>query len=364
MIPRFLAEHAAAILAAGEHLSVLRMWHCLPVELQQHDALTGRRGDATRPAPRSLWVASPGSSSGSATDVAGPDKHSGAAAVSARLADGAAWVKDLLGDDAAPTADGNSSPVFPAATRIPFSHDAAAYTSVLQAAAAYSSRQLLGRFRGGPGPRASAAGLDLFARLASLKRYFLLAQGDYLTHFFDIADAELQKEAPPPPALGSAAAVPGYRRTAAGQEHVSLPKLQVRTLPAGVWVCLPANACIAFLVLSADAPRGCHAVVCDIRRRPVRARRIGSSRRFFASRAARSDAGGQWGERDAFCLLPRCLPRSPQSGAPAGELRSLRTAATGLKGYNVFCLDVRVSWPLTLILSPAAMLRYQLLFLS
>lgn len=237
MIPRFLAEHAAAILAAGEHLSVLRMWHCLPVELQQHDASTGRRGDAAaRPAPRSLWVASPGSSSGSAADVAGPEKHVSAAAASARLADGAAWVKDLLGDDAVPTtaSDSNSVPVFPAAARIPFSHDAAAYTPVLQAAAAYSSRQLLGRFRGGPGPRASAAGLDLFARLASLKRYFLLAQGDYLTHFFDVADAELQKDSPPPPALGSAAAVPGYRRTAAGQEHVSLPKLQVRTLPAGI----------------------------------------------------------------------------------------------------------------------------------
>lgn len=117
---------------------------------------------------------------------------------------------------------------------------------------------------------------------------------------------------------------------------------------------------------SADAPRGRHAVVCDIGRRPVRAQRIGSSRRFFASRAARSDAGRRCNGRRALNLVLSAptlsAHSSPQSGAPAAELRSLRTAATGLKGYNVFCLDVRVSWPLTLILSPAAMLRYQLLF--
>lgn len=56
------------------------------------------------------------------------------------------------------------------------------------------------------------------------------------------------------------------------------------------------------------------------------------------------------------------LLEAMQSGASPAELRALKTAATGLKGYNVFCLDVRISWPLSLVLSPAAVLRYQLLF--
>ena len=51
-----------------------------------------------------------------------------------------------------------------------------------------------------------------------------------------------------------------------------------------------------------------------------------------------------------------------QSGTPVSELQNLRTAAAGLKGYTVFCLDMRVSWPLSLVLSPMAMLKYQLLF--
>jgi gamma-tubulin complex component 2 len=50
------------------------------------------------------------------------------------------------------------------------------------------------------------------------------------------------------------------------------------------------------------------------------------------------------------------------SGSSPAELRALRTAAAGLKGYNIFCLDVPVSWPLSLVLSPSAMLKYQLLF--
>ncbi len=112
-----------------------------------------------------------------------------------------------------------------------------------QAAAAYSSRQLLGRFRSSSrvshdAITNSVGGLDLFARLASVKQYFLLAQGDYLTHFFDIADAELLKDAPP---SGAATALPQQPQRRLRHDQSSLPKLN-SLLELAVRSCAAASA--------------------------------------------------------------------------------------------------------------------------
>jgi hypothetical protein len=59
----------------------------------------------------------------------------------------------------------------------------------------------------------------------------LLAQGDYLTHFFDVADTELLKDAPPPPApqpqsSQRALAASQQQPRRLGHDQASLPKLQ------------------------------------------------------------------------------------------------------------------------------------------
>jgi hypothetical protein len=64
----------------------------------------------------------------------------------------------------------------------------------------------------------------------------LLAQGDYLTHFFDVADTELLKDAPPPPApqpQSSQRALAASQQQQQqqqprrlGHDQASLPKLQ------------------------------------------------------------------------------------------------------------------------------------------
>jgi len=115
MVPRFLAEHAAAILAAGAQLSILRAWHALPLEEQQHDAQR-RRVTGSPSAPRPVWISSPG---------ADPDPSRGAAIADAGK--GSVWAEGLhlephalaagASDPIESASQDRCLPVFPAAAR-------------------------------------------------------------------------------------------------------------------------------------------------------------------------------------------------------------------------------------------------------
>ncbi|GBG30056.1 Gamma-tubulin complex component 2 [Hondaea fermentalgiana] len=70
------------------------------------------------------------------------------------------------------------------AERIPYSDESHAYDQIVSRAHDFASRTLLNLL---------LQEEKLFARLRSLKHYFLLDQGDFFVHFMDLAHAELQK---------------------------------------------------------------------------------------------------------------------------------------------------------------------------
>jgi hypothetical protein len=132
MTPRFLAEHAAAVLSAGQHLSVLRTWRGLPpdplAQRQQQQHAGGRRigragGGGVGTTGSAIWMPSPAGRF-TAREAAPQSRSSASAAPAALVVAGG-------GDASAATADVEAG-VFPAASRIPFSPDSAAYTTVIQ----------------------------------------------------------------------------------------------------------------------------------------------------------------------------------------------------------------------------------------
>jgi gamma-tubulin complex component 2 len=81
----------------------------------------------------------------------------------------------------------------PAVAPLAFSPDPRAYDAALSAAHAWAAAALLRFVRDECG---------LLARLASIKGYFLVYHGDYLSHFMDVAAAELSKATDPTAGLG------------------------------------------------------------------------------------------------------------------------------------------------------------------
>lgn len=304
-IPPFLAPHAADILAAGRYVHALRLC-CSPPP-------PPLRGSQLPSAQRA---------------TAGPDRH--------------APPPPLV-------------PVCAHAAPIPFSASASAYGPAVQRALAWSSTALLEVIMTGGGAQTAAAsggtagaaspapslaasqlprpsphvGTGLLRVLGTLKAFLLTAQGDFLSQFLETADEELGRPLVPTPAPDGSG---GVVRPVSLQRLRGLLELSLRSCGGGgagdvdpsVRACrLSASLAPVSLMAQLD---------------------ILAAERAVHEATARGDG--------------------PSANAAAATLSSLRRRppSTGLKGYNVFQLEVTAPWPLALALPAGTLGKYQLLF--
>jgi hypothetical protein len=143
--------------------------------------------------------------------------------------------------------------------------------------------------------------LQLKQRLTSLKRFFLLDQGDFLLHFMDVAEAELCKN------VGD----------------ISMPKL--RSL---------LDSALRGSTASQDA--FCDDLTCELLPYTL----ISQLLRVISVRHERGGEGGVGSSLPAASL------------AHQGQVT----------GIEAFTFDYKVEWPLSLVLSKYALTKYQLLF--
>ncbi|CAL9179020.1 unnamed protein product [Musa hybrid cultivar] len=140
---------------------------------------------------------------------------------------------------------------------------------------------------------------DLIGKLRSMKRYFLLDQGDYLVHFMDISRDELAKR----------------------PEEISVEKLQ--------------SLLDLALRSTAAASDPCHEeLTCCVER-------VSLLKRLSTL-------------KDLDSTEPSEGNRLPDSD-PQSELFSIT-------GLETFCLSYKVQWPLSLIIPRKALTKYQLIF--
>ena len=154
---------------------------------------------------------------------------------------------------------------------------------------------------------------DLRARLRSLKKYFLLHQGDFLVHFVDIAGAELAR-----PAL-----------------DVSVERLQSMLE-------------LSLKVSTAASDPHADRVTCALERRGIIAQ-------LLAIQGAAGSDGARGDDADAF--EARATPSSAMSREDADF-----EASAAMTGMDAFTLEYRAPWPTSLVLSRKALTKYQLLF--
>lgn len=213
----------------------------------------------------------------------------------------------------------------PAATKLLFSLDPQVYATHIQNAYAYSSRALLEYLYTVPDTRSpptvivppgtvkafELTGGDLLGRLSTLKTFFLMAQGDWVIHFFDLVDEELQKD------------------------------VLSNTLPNNNNTINNNNGTGTGLTVSVERLRNC----LDM-----------------ALRSSSSIASDDpYRQAISVTLAPSSLLAHLDHLLSNGQ-KPLPTAIKGLKGFNVFCLDFQVPWPASLILSPSVLTKYQILF--
>lgn len=202
---------------------------------------------------------------------------------------------------------------------LPFSLDPQTYTPAVSMAYSTAARQLLEYFYAlpvaPPAPPSSLQvtsgrllGCDLLGQLSSLKTFFLMARGDWMTHFLDAAESELAKEVP-----------------------VVLTANQLQQQQQGN----------QGPVLSLQRLRALHE----------------QSLRSSSSNVAEDP----YHDRITPILAPSSL-LAQLDHIQSGGAKPLPTAVAGLRGYNVFCLDFSVPWPASLVLSKHAITKYQLLF--
>ena len=150
---------------------------------------------------------------------------------------------------------------------------------------------------------------DLRARLRSVKRYFLLDQGDFMVHFVDIAAHELGRRA---------------------------PDAQIGKLQSLLELSLKLSS-------AASDPHG-EDLACALERRGIVDQLLAIHAGAGGGGASESGEGG-----------PGALPdEDPREGRNAASLR--------LTGADAFTLDYRAPWPVSLVLSRRALTKYQLLF--
>jgi len=143
---------------------------------------------------------------------------------------------------------------------------------------------------------------DLKARLHFLKRYFLLRQGDFLVHFLDVAGEELARPA----------------------ADVSVERLQ-----SMLELSLKTSA-------ASSDPHADH-ITCGLERRGI-----------LEHLLAIQSVSGSVAEDDQE------VDRSEDGPSPP--------SLNGLTGMDAFTLEYRAPWPTSLVLSRAALTKYQLLF--
>ncbi len=176
---------------------------------------------------------------------------------------------------------------------IQYSSDLDAYVRVVDRAYAHASRQVLDLL---------LKKQKLIDRLRSIKRYFLLDQGDFFVHFMNIAKAELRKPV----------------RDIARRKLESLLELAIRTS-------------------SANHDPYKDDLSCFLQRYTL-------MQKLDAIHST-SEAGPAGWNTD-----PRTMQNPPP--APAAELR----------GVDAFTLKYQVRWPLSLIISRKTLTKYQQIF--
>jgi hypothetical protein len=304
-----------------------------------------------------------------------------------------------LGDDAAAAAAAagpltlsvGSLHVLPFATPLKFSGtNPASYAGPIAAAAAFAARRVLELFAAVPPSRPIAGagafaaldrawgrggaegsgfggiaggggggGFALFQRLASYKSLFLLARGDFLSAFFDVAGEELQREVAPPPAVPGAGAVPATG--AASGAAAAGSGTGARAARSGAATAASAQRLrhLLELAMKASTAEGDpHRDEFTVALAPctilAQAAALAAGQDALVAPTAGNGNGNGSGSGSYY---------SAGGGSGTGGGTSGPVAATpGLKGYNSVTLTASPGFPLSMVLSRAAVAKYQLLF--
>eukprot|EP01006_Ploeotia_vitrea_P011938 TRINITY_DN3172_c0_g1_i1.p1 TRINITY_DN3172_c0_g1~~TRINITY_DN3172_c0_g1_i1.p1 ORF type:complete len:645 (+),score=62.16 TRINITY_DN3172_c0_g1_i1:40-1974(+) len=156
---------------------------------------------------------------------------------------------------------------------------------------------------------------QLFARLQSLKHYFFLDQGDFFVHFVDISEEELEKSS----------------------KDVNLSKLEsLLELSVRSTTCIadPFHEDLTFEV----APLSLMTYL-------TRINRTGSLTTVHSAATAMTPHGQTTSSTTSTTYqTPTLAPQSP------------------MQVFDAFTLNYKVSWPVSLVISKAALTKYQLLF--
>lgn len=305
---------------------------------------------------------------GSSADAAGgaglPGRAGAAQGSSAMITSSAAATAAVSAAAAAAAAAASSLNVLPFAAPIRFQGtDPAPYAAPIAAAAAAASRELLALFAAPPRPlggtssggttaTATLSGLSLFHRLASLKGFFLLARGDFLSAFFDAAEGELQRELAPPGSSAAATAASSVSATGAGRRFgvgcggkaAGAGAVSLQRLRHLLELSLRAS--------SADSDPFRDDVAVALAPMTIGAQAAA----FAAGQDALVEPGAGAGGAGGSSSVLNGQQQSAQQPVAAGASRGR------LHGYNSFTLSVRPGFPLSLILTRPALARYQLLF--
>lgn len=318
--PVFLRPHAGLVLEAGRNLAALR--RCA--------ADTRVPADAAAAAADLAALAS-GSFEGGG--VAGPSAPGHDAALSAlrrsapaaaalaaasrsvaAAAAAAAGSEQGLDDEPTPfssEATGDAAALGRTSVRLVFSTEARAFEAPLRSAHASAAKALL---------RHLVDRSHLVQWLESMRRYFLLAQGDFVGHFMDSAEEELERLADPTAGLSlSLTAARDGRKTVSLQRLRSLVELSLRMSSASA--------------APATTDPGRDLLSCDL----DDARLLEKLQDIQAAAEAAALAPHQPARR-----------RKQREGT--------------LRGYQAIALSVEVPWPVSLVISPDSLVKYRLLF--
>lgn len=316
--PAFLRPHASLVLEAGRNLAALR--RCA--------ADTRVPADAAAAAADLAALASGSFEEGSARSTgAGQEaalsalrRSAPAAAALAAATRSAAAARGEDGDGGGTADDANpfssearGGAFGPGRTtvRLEFSTEARVFEAPLRSAHASAAKALL---------RHIVDRSHLVQWLESMRRYFLLAQGDFVGHFMDSAEDELERLADPTAGLSlSLTAARDGKRTVSLQRLRSLLELSLGTSSASA-------------ALAATDP-GRDLLSCD----------LDDARLLEKLQDIQAAA-------DAAAV------------APHQPTRRRKQREGTLRGYQAIVLSVEVPWPVSLVISADALVKYRLLF--
>ncbi|KAA0161291.1 hypothetical protein FNF31_03905 [Cafeteria roenbergensis] len=314
--PAFLRPHAGLVLEAGRNLAALRRCAAdtrVPADAAaaaadlaalasgsfEGDVVPGAKGAGQDPALSALRRSAP-----AAAALAAASRSATAATGSWEEADAepTPFSSEATGGAAGP--DG-------ASVRLEFSTEARAFEVALRSAHASAAKALL---------RHLVDRSHLGQWLESMRRYFLLAQGDFVSHFMDSAEEELERLADPTAGLSlSLTAARDGRKIVSLQRLRSLVELSLRMSSASA--------------APATTDPGRDLLSCDLED----ARLLEKLQDIQAA----ADAA---------------------AAAPHQPARRRKHREGTLRGYQAIALSVEVPWPVSLVISPDSLIKYRLLF--